>query len=152
MLPPCISKPRFLDQFPLGVPDDDTREIREMKPVARMKKMAEDSASVLRLMEVAHVLARGEFVSMAELRKARDAQKAAEDKASSLEIALGISRDKLKKKSEAIKEKVEAWEEEKKRLTEEINAKWAPAEDEDESTSSFVSQADFVAKIDAMQE
>lgn len=67
-----------------------------------------------------------------------------------MEIALGISKDKLKKKIEELEEKTKAWEKEKKKLVQDFKAKWAPAEDEAEDLKILESRAEFVTKIDAL--
>lgn len=85
------------------MPTKDARRIKEMSSEDKVKQVLEYSPSVLRLLEVANVLAQGEFVSSAELKEAKAAQKIAEDKAFNLGIALGVSKDKLKKKTEELK-------------------------------------------------
>lgn len=118
------------------------------------KQVAEDSASVLCLLKVAHVLARSGFVSSAELEKAQVAQKVAEDRASNLSAALDISQEQLEKKSEEVKkltEQAEAWTEEKKKMEEEFNALWALDEKEDADVKEMGSWAKLVAFMEELK-
>lgn len=59
--------------FPLGVSTEDACMIERMNSEARIRQEAEDSASILRLLEMDHVLARGKPTSLDELKKAQDA-------------------------------------------------------------------------------
>lgn len=107
MLPPCFSEPDYLGWFPLSVSLVKIHVIEQMSANARVKQLAKEGASMLRVLEMAHVLARGESVSPSELKKVKDQQAAAKDKLSKVEITLEDSKDKLKKKTAELAKKAE---------------------------------------------
>lgn len=68
-----------------------------------------------------------------------------------MEIALGNSKDKLKKKSAELEKKIENWEKEKKKLVEDLKAEYKATENEPGSSKSLETQAQLVEKIEAFQ-
>lgn len=121
-----------------------------MDPSARAKHLVEDGASMMWVLEMAHVLAQGESVLEAELKKARDAHKVIEDKLFRVEIALGHSKDKLKKKTVELEKKTKDWENEKEKLVEDLKAKWKATEDDHEDLKSLETRAQLVESIEAL--
>lgn len=58
----------------MSVSPTKTQAIQQMSRSAQANQLAEDGAFVIRMLEMAHVLARGETVSTAELKKYREEQ------------------------------------------------------------------------------
>lgn len=57
MLPLYFSEPNYLGRFPLSVSLVETQAIELMSPSARARQLAENGASVIRMLEMARVLA-----------------------------------------------------------------------------------------------
>lgn len=70
----------YFGRFPLSVSLADALKNEEMDPSARMKQMADDGASMVKVLEMEQVFAQGGTVSAADLKKDEDTPKAAEDK------------------------------------------------------------------------
>lgn len=87
MVPTCFTKDNYFDRFPLIVSPTDVQKIEEMDTISRMKQLADDGASMVRVLEMAQVLAKGGNVLGAALKKAEDDKKAVEDKVWKLEVA-----------------------------------------------------------------
>ncbi|XP_058725900.1 uncharacterized protein LOC131597207 [Vicia villosa] len=96
---------------------------------------------------MAHVLARGSTVSADALKKAESDKKVAEDKVAKMEAA----RERTKKKvEEALKQKDEELEAEKKKFVD-LELSWAPTAEESEDMGGLKSRAEFAEKIDGLK-
>lgn len=122
-----------------------------MSPSARAKQLAEDGTSVIRMLEMASVLAQGETVSLAELKKAREEKTAVGEKLFRVEIALGNSKDKLKKKTIELEKKTTDSAKEKAKLAKDLKSECEATEDEPEDVNSLDTRAQLVVKIKALK-
>lgn len=68
-----------------------------------------------------------------------------------MDITLGNSKDKLKKKTAKLEKKTEDWEKEKENMVEDLKAKWKNAEDEPEDMMSLENRAQLVERIEALR-
>lgn len=65
---------------------------------------------------------------------------------------LRVSKDKLKKKKiEELEKNTGEWEEEKKKLVEDLKAKWKPVDDEPEDVKDLKTRAELVKKIKVLR-
>lgn len=67
----CFTEASYFDRFPLSVSPADAREIEEIHPSAYVKQLANDGPSVVRVLEMAQVLAQGETISAVALKRPR---------------------------------------------------------------------------------
>lgn len=78
MMPPYFTEDDCFDRFPLIVPLEAAQKIEEMDPNVQMKQLADDGASMVRVLEMAWVLPKGRTVSTTLLKKVEADKKAVE--------------------------------------------------------------------------
>ncbi|XP_058775466.1 uncharacterized protein LOC131649725 [Vicia villosa] len=121
-----------------------------MDSPAHLKQLDDDSVSVIRVLEMAQVLARGDTASTVALKKAELGGKAAEEKLSKEESTLMASKEKLKKRAEELAKKGEEIEEEKKKLAD-LRADWEHTPDESEDVAGLKTWREMVEKIESLK-
>ncbi|XP_058780663.1 uncharacterized protein LOC131654734 [Vicia villosa] len=99
---------------------------------------------------MAQVLAKGNTVSVAALKKADSDSKATEEKLGKVEAALEASREKVKKKVEELVKKDEELDTEKKKLVD-LKADWKPTTKESKDISRLKTRAEMVDKIESLK-
>lgn len=151
VMPLCFSKSNYFVRFPLSVSPTDTQTIEQMDPSTRVKQLVDDNTSMIQVLEMAQVLARGGTVSATDLKKAQDTQKVVDDKLWKVEVALRVSKDKLKKKTEEPEKKVGEWRKENEKLVENLRAEWKASYEEPEDVKGLETRAELVEKIEALQ-
>lgn len=62
-----------------------------------------------------------------------------------------MSKEKLKKNIEELVQKISEWEEDKKKLVEDLRAKWKHADDEPEELKYLKTRDELVEKIEALR-
>lgn len=107
-----------------------------------MKQLADDGASMVWVLEMAQVLAQGGTISAFALEKVEDAQKAVEYKLWKVEVALGVSKHKLKKKVKELEKNIGEWGEEKKKLVEDRKSEWILVDDDPEDVKDLKTRAE----------
>lgn len=97
------------------------------------------------------VLARGDTISEATLKKVEEEKNVIEDKVWKFEAPLGVSKDKFKKKGEELSTKVDEWKTEKKKLEEYLRVEWPPAEGKAYELKAMKTRAKLFGKIEPLK-
>ncbi|XP_058723478.1 uncharacterized protein LOC131651383 [Vicia villosa] len=147
VLPSCYKDGGYFEKFPLATSPDEARRISDMDPPSLQKQLACDSAAVVRVLEMAQVLASGGSGSTEALKEAEAAKKVAEDKVKTMEV----ERKELRKKVDAaLKQKDAEVAAEKKKLAD-LRLEWAPSADESPDVAALKSRAEFAEKIESLK-
>jgi hypothetical protein len=157
ILPPrVVTDKDYLEKNPLQVAAVEKAAILEMSDESAHDQIIDDSAALLRMLERVLVLQDDKSSRRKNLENLKGEYLALEVENMKLENEVVDLRGKKEnfvaqaKENRELKEEVAKFDEERKRLEEEIKSlklAMAPAEDETENTRELASRADFVARV-----
>jgi hypothetical protein len=156
LLPIVVTDKEFLEKNSLQVAAVEKAAILEMSEESAHDQIIDDSTALLRMLERVLVLQEDKSGRRNDLEKLRGEYLALEAENMKLENEVIDLRGKKEnfvaqaKENRELKEAAAKFEEERKKLEEEIQAlklAMAPAEDETENTRELSSRADFVARV-----
>jgi hypothetical protein len=156
LLPRVVTDKDYLEKNHLQVAAVEKAAILEMSDESAHDQIIDDSAALLRMLERVLVLQDDKSSRRKNLENLKGEYLALEVENMKLENEVVDLRGKKEnfvvraKENRELKEEVAKFDEERKRLEEEIRSlklAMAPAEDETENTRELVSRADFVARV-----